>query len=313
MRLFRSLPALALILGARASVHRARDNDRGGDSDRDRHDNDVLELLDVCAYIEADITEHLGIVNTAGHQHLEVCLCLSALPVFIQANAVAIATAKVAGIAAVNELLTALINGAAPSSNCYYPDHSKPRCEGRNPCAFDCTDGFSHDSDDESKECKCKAPNQICNGKCVPKGACPSQKPHEDRRRWLGSGSCAERGHGWVACGVYGGGPRSWECVNTARDLESCGGCVVPLTAYSPQGKDCTAIPGVADVACHYGECAVRRCLPGLVPSADGSRCVLKHPKSMQDYPAETYEEVYDPEYEQARVYGLEHVPLDRQ
>ena len=85
----------------------------------------------------------------------------------------------------------------------------------------------------------------------------------------------------------------------------------MPLTAYSPKGKDCTAIPGVADVACQFGECVVRRCLPGLVPSASGSRCVLKHPKSMQEHSSE--EEVYDYESEQARVYGLEHVPLDRQ
>jgi hypothetical protein len=85
---------------------------------------------------------------------------------------------------------------------------------------------------------------------------------------------------------------------------------MVPLTAYSPKGKDCTAIHGVADVGCHFGECVVRRCLPGLMPSADGSRCVLTHPKSMEGYSSE---EVYDSEYEQARVYGLEHVHLDRQ
>jgi len=84
---------------------------------------------------------------------------------------------------------------------------------------------------------------------------------------------------------------------------------MVPLTAYSPKGKDCTAIPGVADVSCMFGECVVRRCLPGLVPSADGGRCLLKHPKSMHG--SDGLEEVYDSEYEEARVYGLEHVPLD--
>jgi hypothetical protein len=211
--------------------------------------------------------------------------------------------------------------------------HSKPLCVDKDPCGFQCTDGFTPSPAHDPKECKCEHPNEICNGVCGPKGACPSQKP-QNTRRWLGSGSCSERGHGWVPCGVFGGGPRSWECVNTARDLESCeclvimseglrkqtltdsiappsgGGCVVPLTAYSPKGKDCTAIPGVADVFCQFGECAVRRCLPGLVPSADGTRCVLKHPKSMQ---GSDHEEVYDSEYDEARIYGLEHVPLDRQ
>jgi len=79
----------------------------------------------------------------------------------------------------------------------------------------------------QPQQCQCKAPSMICNGKCMPRGACPTHKPHNgqqggDRRRWLGSGSCAEKGFGWVACGVYGGSARSWECVNTQRDLESC-------------------------------------------------------------------------------------------
>jgi hypothetical protein len=26
----------------------------------------------------------------------------------------------------------------------------------------------------------------------------------------------------WAACGVFGGGARAWECINTAHDLESC-------------------------------------------------------------------------------------------
>jgi hypothetical protein len=79
----------------------------------------------------------------------------------------------------------------------------------------------------QPQQCQCKPPSMICNGKCVPRGACPTHKPQNgqqggDRRRWLGSGSCAEKGFGWVACGVYGGSARSWECVNTQRDLESC-------------------------------------------------------------------------------------------
>ena len=55
-------------------------------------------------------------------------------------------------------------------------------------------------------------------------GPCPSANVAntDKKRRWLGSGSCSEKGHGWAACGVYGGSVRAWECVNTARDLESC-------------------------------------------------------------------------------------------
>jgi hypothetical protein len=84
---------------------------------------------------------------------------------------------------------------------------------------------------------------------------------------------------------------------------------VVPLNAYSPKGKDCTAIPGVADVSCLGGGCAVRRCLNGLVPALDGSSCVrsaLEH--SHQYSQSENDVEVYD----DAEIYGLEHVPLER-
>ena len=72
-----------------------------------------------------------------------------------------------------------------------------------------------------------------------------------------------------------------------------------PLTAYSPIGKDCSSLPGVADVDCPSGECVIRHCLPGYFPARDGSSCIRKHPTSEmadEDVPAS--------------VYGLEHVPL---
>jgi hypothetical protein len=87
---------------------------------------------------------------------------------------------------------------------------------------------------------------------------------------------------------------------------------MVPLNAFSPKGTDCTSIIGVADVGCESGECVVRRCLHGLVPSSDGSSCVPKesktshHPDYLSEFGAE------DDEYVPARLYGLEHVPLER-
>jgi hypothetical protein len=80
---------------------------------------------------------------------------------------------------------------------------------------------------------------------------------------------------------------------------------VVPLNVYSPKGKDCTAIPGVADVGCLSGECVVRRCMKGLVPTFDASSCVPEH-----HHQSEVESEAYDGV--PARVYGLEHVPLER-
>lgn len=85
-----------------------------------------------------------------------------------------------------------------------------------------------------------------------------------------------------------------------------------PLTAYSPIGKDCSALPGVADVSCLAGECVVHRCLPGYAPAPSG--CVRKHHHhhhhavSQQSQYADHEEEEDVP----ARVYGLEHVPLGK-
>jgi hypothetical protein len=70
--------------------------------------------------------------------------------------------------------------------------------------------------------CGCPAPNVVCNGNCVSPGACPSSTVTYIQKRWVGSGSCTEKGRGWAACGVFGGAARAWECVDTARDLESC-------------------------------------------------------------------------------------------
>lgn len=39
-------------------------------------------------------------------------------------------------------------------------------------------------------------------------------------------------------------------------------------------GSDCTAIPGVADVACVSGSCAVSRCEHGWKVSSDASHCL---------------------------------------
>jgi hypothetical protein len=83
---------------------------------------------------------------------------------------------------------------------------------------------------------------------------------------------------------------------------------VLPLTPYVPIGQDCSSLPGVADVACLAGECVVHRCLPGYVIARDGTHCVSRHGMISQnsEYDEEEAESV------PARVYGLEHVPLQK-
>ena len=89
---------------------------------------------------------------------------------------------------------------------------------------------------------------------------------------------------------------------------------MVPLTAYSPRGRDCTAIPGVADVSCEAGECVVRRCSHGLVPGPDGGSCVPKtsHHHQHHHHPTDADADAEDnAEFAPAGPYGFEHVPLE--
>ncbi|KAN0135202.1 hypothetical protein V8E53_007093 [Lactarius tabidus] len=298
MRLFHVLPILGLLFGVSASSLDSRAPAA--------HPLDARELLDVCASVNVDLLapDLLGdLLGVSGV--IDVCLCLSALPLFLETNVVALLAVKILGTEAITDLLTNIILGGAPS-NCKYPDHSKPACIDGNPCGFTCTDGFTASPPENPTTCICAAPNMVCNGKCVAPGACPSSQATL-KKRWIGSGSCTEWGHGWAACGVFGGGARAWECVNTARDLESCGGCVLPLTPYSPMGQDCTALPGVADVSCLSGECIVHRCMSGHVLSHDGKHCISTQAHISRPHIAVPED---DEEYMQALRYGLEHRPL---
>ena len=114
------------------------------------------------------------------------------------------------------------ILGEASKRNCEFPDHSTPACLPEHPhCGFTCSDGFTASYDPPA--CVCNAPSVVCNGVCQQSGPCASARAStEKKKRWVGSGACSEKGPEWAACGVYGGRAHAWECVNTARDLESC-------------------------------------------------------------------------------------------
>ncbi|TFY64341.1 hypothetical protein EVG20_g5976 [Dentipellis fragilis] len=186
---------------------------------------DTRTTLDVCAsltnipltvpVIPGVPPVTIGLIN--------VCLCLSEIPQFLQSNIVAEASVSVAGTAATTAALTTLVNSHAPQSLCIYPLHSVPTCTSGNPCGFMCTDGFSWSPVMSPAQCACEAPLAVCNGVCGEAGACSTTAPLAKReRRFEGSGSCNARGDGWLACGVFGGAARAWECINTANDPESC-------------------------------------------------------------------------------------------
>ncbi|KAF8260046.1 hypothetical protein EI94DRAFT_1706601 [Lactarius quietus] len=298
MRLFRVLPVLSLLFGARASSLDLRQ--------LYSHPRDTRDVLDVCTFVYAPF---FIVINQFGDPvipgPIDACICISTIPEFMQTNQYAALAVAYAGEQATSSALTDLILEDAPSSDCNYPDNSSPACVDGNPCGFTCLDGYTASPPENPVSCVCAAPNVVCNGNCVAPGGCPSAVS-QPLRRWVGSGSCTEMGHGWAACGVFGGGARAWECVNTAHDLESCGGCALPLTAYSPIGRDCTAIPSVAGVSCLYGECVVHRCMSGYTLSPDSASCISTQAHISRPHIAVPEDEE---EYMRAIRYGLEHRP----
>jgi len=76
---------------------------------------------------------------------------------------------------------------------------------------------------------------------------------------------------GLSACPIMGtsGLTGDLECLDTANELESCGGC-----ASIGQGQDCTSIKGAWNVACEQGSCTVYTCAAGFRRSDDGKSCI---------------------------------------
>ncbi|TFK21707.1 hypothetical protein FA15DRAFT_69404 [Coprinopsis marcescibilis] len=156
--------------------------------------------------------------------------------------------------------------------NCKFPAHSVPACNWLNPCNFICKDGYVPDTlFGAPKKCVCKWPFTECNGKCGLHKACPS-KGHHKRDLTPENANCPT---GYTACGILGRHLGSWECIDTQKDLESCGGCMVSLanSVDNRLGDDCTAIQGVDDVACVQGQCKVHKCMDGYEINAAGDSC----------------------------------------
>jgi len=195
-------------------------------------------LVDVCANIDADLkVDVLGIAVVVGI--LDVCLCLSAVPLFISSNLVAAAAVDLVGVSAVEAELNSLINSS----------HHVPACPSGTP--------------KKKRDAKYIAKRALC-------------ATHE------------------TACGVYGGSARSFDCVDTRSDLESCGGCAVPLLPTQTVGRDCSAIQGVSDVSCVYSKCVVHSCRPGFHPSKGLESCIEEVQEGTKSVFVEAAEEVLE-------------------
>ncbi|KAI0343800.1 hypothetical protein BDW22DRAFT_1210260 [Trametopsis cervina] len=241
-------------------------------------------LLDVCANIDTDAllgqSELLGIPlkDILG---LKLCLCLSALPLKLGLSAQLDALINDFGAPLINAVVELLINTAPTKKQCTFPEHSIPACSS-DPCNFDCKPPFVKVGD----KCECEPPYTLCNGQCVktPTGVCNSAvpQPHARRQTLHADAQSSCRSHEEV-CGVYGSTKYAYECINTQKNLESCGGCVIPNPFLLPTilptaatGVDCTAIDHAGDVSCVSGRCIVQTCEDGWEVDAARATCVPK-------------------------------------
>ncbi|KAI0705545.1 hypothetical protein C8Q76DRAFT_801292 [Earliella scabrosa] len=232
-------------------------------------------FTDTCANLDTAVDTPDGeVVDITG------CVCLSSVSDFIAGNPGAQALVGIVGLDETTQVLNELIIGDQTSQQCTYPENSVPACTADDVCAFTCTNGFTASPAGAPTQCVCESPNTVCNGVCS-NAACPTGAAGSNGRRGYYGGSVlrkrAQCAKGHTVCGKYerrGALSDPWECVNTASDLESCGGCITPLDAHSPRGVDCSALPGVVDVACTTGLCVVHRCADGFTASRDNSSCI---------------------------------------
>jgi len=240
-------------------------------------------LLDICISINGDL--NLLNILPGGKPlvfvDLDTCLCLGALPTFV--NAFLQVKGGIAGVTSVQivSALSAYVLAHPGKENCDFPTHCQPH--GNNgglfhkrgqqgcsdPCGFDCDDGYTA----VGKKCVCLWPKRECNGQCsfYPAGCGASQAPKPWKRNIP---VCSP---GRDLCGVSGGSKgKGWECIDTKTDLESCGGCVVPSPFGNEvsSGKDCSSIPHALTVSCVEGGCQVTSCANGLKPSTSSDSCI---------------------------------------
>ncbi|KAI0270428.1 hypothetical protein BC834DRAFT_818875 [Gloeopeniophorella convolvens] len=185
-------------------------------------------LLDICVSLDADVLANAGPLDIpiTAFLGLDLCLCLSALPLAITTDLRLAALANIFGKDALNAVLVALINTVPERQHCSYPPHSKSLCQVGNPCGFDCDAPWKP----SGSQCVCPPPYSVCNGVCgsFPHGcgSAAPQPPYKRLNARAGSIRTFQEalttcGQGERICGVYHGSA-AFECLNTDTTLDSC-------------------------------------------------------------------------------------------
>ncbi|KAG8987637.1 Dihydroxyacetone synthase [Tulasnella sp. JGI-2019a] len=241
---------------------------------------------DICAYIDVEIAVdvNLGLIDLDVNVDVKACLCLNTLVDFCAQKAAAQGLTTTQHTKLLTSLKNMIQRPGGAGKMCTYPSTPgcSQSCSASNVCGFTCPVGYKPSTDQyNNPTCVCSSSDYwSCNGQCIPNGQlCPSQAPtspkaraNEKRRQAHPTRPWCPRGKS--ACGIYENGGDAWECVDTTSDLESCGGCTIPLRASSIPGVDCSQIPHISDVACVLGECRVFKCRRGFVVGKNGTECV---------------------------------------
>jgi hypothetical protein len=148
----------------------------------------------------------------------------------------------------VSQFTTTIWGTAGAITACTYPSANFVPTDCS--CGFTCNAGYT------------KCGTSYCINPATQ--TCSSGVPKPLRKRDLPfGGRCS---HGMTECPTRNGG---WECLDTSRDLEACGGC-----PYTSEGVDCSSIPGADSVTCVEGKCKVRSC--DRRHYLNGTECILR-------------------------------------
>ncbi|KAL5532270.1 hypothetical protein ACEPAF_5839 [Sanghuangporus sanghuang] len=138
-------------------------------------------ILDTCAYIDSTLSEFLGYIpgtiNGDGEDiPVQACLCTSEVKTFIEFSNLTIGDMGADELELAAEEYIVEHPGA---QHCIYPPNSSPRCSRDDPCGYECTNGFKHQSyriwGGTKNECTCPSPNIVCDGRCgLFANGCPS-------------------------------------------------------------------------------------------------------------------------------------------
>jgi len=220
--------------------------------------------VDKCVYLNnfdlsAALNSELSISSIpGGYGDLSQCLCVSGISAFIGQNPPAAIAVQQTSMSQVEDAISIMIDSASGQQTCTYPNHSQATCMQGEICGFTCDSGYIRSGND-----------------CVCSSACPSavmrKRSHgEDLQMVIGTRLCPS---GQEVCGGFSG-PKSYECIDTKTTLDSCGGCVFPLSGRNATGTDCSAILGAANVRCIDSKCAVMSCMAGWNLPEDGQACI---------------------------------------